>query len=238
VSFDVIPALDVAEGKLCRMAMGGPAAVPEFGGDPVAAAASFIGAGARWLHVVDVDLAFSGTARNLDVVRAIAALGVPVQASGGLRDGDDAARVLEAGAARAVLGSAALAHRALVEGAIAELGERLVIGVETEGGRIRPRGRAREVDLDLEATVGWLADVRPARLLHTNVRRVGELAGPDLEGLRLVLGAGRPVVAAGGIATVPDLHAAAAEGAEAAVVGRAALEGRLDLAAAIASFDA
>jgi phosphoribosylformimino-5-aminoimidazole carboxamide ribotide isomerase len=110
-----------------------------------------------------------------------------------------------------------------------------VVGVETEGGRIRPRGRHREVDLDLVQTVAWLAGTGVARLLHTNVQRVGELAGPDLEGVRLVLRARVPVVAAGGIATESDLRAVAAEGAEAAVVGRAALEGRLDLGAAIAS---
>jgi phosphoribosylformimino-5-aminoimidazole carboxamide ribonucleotide (ProFAR) isomerase len=238
VRFDVIPALDVSEGKLCRMAIGGPASVPEFDGDPIAAAAAFAEAGARWLHVVDVDLAFSGEASNMGVLREVAALGVPVQASGGLRDPDELARVLDAGAARAVLGSAALVDPELVARLVAELGERLVIGVETEAGRIRPRGRDRDVELDLEATLDWIAEARPTRLLHTNVRRVGELAGPDLVGLGVVLGSGRPVVAAGGIGTLADLRAVAAEGAEAAVVGRAALEGRLDLAEAIASLDA
>lgn len=232
---EVIPAIDVSDGKLCRMAIGGPAAVPEFGGDPVAAAEFFLAAGARWLHVVDVDLAFTGEARNLDVVRRIASLGTPIQASGGLRSKDEVHAVLDAGAARAVVGSGALVDRPLVARMIADLGKRLVAGVETEGGRIRPRGRSHDVDLDLAETVAWLAETGAARLLHTNVRLVGELSGPDLLGLRLVLGAGPPVVAAGGIATEEDLRAVAAEGAEAAVVGRAALEGRLDLSAAIAA---
>jgi phosphoribosylformimino-5-aminoimidazole carboxamide ribonucleotide (ProFAR) isomerase len=232
---DVIPAIDVSDGKLCRMAVGGPAVAPEFGGDPVAAAESFLAAGARWLHVVDVDHAFAGEATNLDVVRRIASLGVPVQASGGLRTIDEILRALDAGASRAVMGSAALVDRPLVARMISDLGPRLVVGVETEGGRIRPRGRHRDVDLDLGGTVAWLADAGAERLLHTNVQRVGELSGPDLAGLRLVLLAGCPVVAAGGIATEGDLRAVAAEGAEAAVVGRAALEGRLDLGAAIAS---
>ncbi|HEV8563555.1 MAG TPA: HisA/HisF-related TIM barrel protein [Actinomycetota bacterium] len=234
--FDVIPAIDVSGGKLCRMAIGGPAVAPEFGGDPVAAAESFLAAGARWLHVVDVDLAFVGEARNLDVLRRIVALGVAVQASGGLRTVADLHGALDAGATRAVVGSGALADRSLVVGLVADLGARVVIGVETEGGRIRPRGRDREVDLDLVETVTWLAEVGAARLLYTNVPRVGEVSGPDLEGLRLVVRAGPRVLVAGGIATEEDLRSVAAEGAEAAVVGRAALEGRLDLRSAIASF--
>jgi phosphoribosylformimino-5-aminoimidazole carboxamide ribotide isomerase len=233
--FDVIPAIDVAGGKLCRMAIGGPAPAPEFGGDPVAAAESFLAAGARWLHVVDVDLAFTGEARNLEVVRAIAALGTPIQASGGLASEAEINGVLDAGASRAILGSSALADSRLAVRLISDLRERLVVGVETEGGRIRPRGRHRELDLDLDETAAWLADSGAARLLHTNVRRVGELSGPDLAGLRRVLRAGLPVVAAGGIATQEDLRSVALAGAEAAVVGRAALEARLDLGAAIAS---
>ena len=233
--FDVIPAIDVSDGKLCRMAIGGPAVVPEFGGDPVVAAESFLAAGARWLHVVDVDLAFAGEAGNLHVLRTIASLGAPVQASGGLQTVAEIRGALDAGAARAVVGSGALVNRALVAHLISELRERLVVGVETEGGRIRPRGRDHEVDLDLAETVAWLGETGAARLLHTNVRRVGDLSGPDLGGLRDVLRAGLPVVAAGGIATEEDLRAVADEGAEAAVVGRAALEGRLDLGAVIAS---
>jgi phosphoribosylformimino-5-aminoimidazole carboxamide ribonucleotide (ProFAR) isomerase len=235
MSFDVIPAIDVADGKLCRMAIGGPALAPEFGGDPLAAAESFLAAGASWLHVVDVDLAFTGEARNVEILRAIAALGTPVQASGGLSSEAEIHGVLGAGASRAVLGSSALADRRLVARLIADLRERLVVGVETEGGRIRPRGRRHELDLDLVEEIGWLAESGAARLLHTNVRRVGELSGPDLAGLGQALRTGLPVVAAGGIATEEDLRSVALAGAEAAVVGRSALEGRLDLGAAIAS---
>lgn len=233
--FEVIPAVDVSEGRLCRMALGGPAVVAEFGGDPVLAAESYAAAGARWLHFVDVDLAFEGEARNLEVLRKIVRLGVAVQASGGIRSGSDVQRVLDAGAARAVLGSAALEDPEKVAGLAEELGARLVLGVETEGGRVRPRGRDRSIDLDLADTMAWLSGTSAVRFLQTNVRRVGELSGPDLEGLAVVLGAGRPVVAAGGMASQDDLHAVAAAGAEGAVVGRAALEGRLDLRALIAA---
>src|SRR4051794_34774516 len=138
--FEVIPAIDVSGGRLARLTARGPVVVDAFGGDPVAAAAAFVGWGAPRLHVVDLDLAVGGEARNLEVIRAIAGLGVPVQASGGAATADEVQVLLSAGAERAVLGSAALADRVLVTGLAERLGGRLAIGVETDGDRIRARG--------------------------------------------------------------------------------------------------
>jgi phosphoribosylformimino-5-aminoimidazole carboxamide ribotide isomerase len=233
VTFQVIPAIDVSEGRLCRLGIGGPVVVDEFDGDPVAAARAFAAAGASRVHVVDLDLAFAGTLANVAVVSEIAALPVAVQASGGVAREAHAQALLDAGAERVVLGSAALAERRVVETMIDRFGPRLVIGIETEGSRIRPRGRDRPIELGLRDTLSWLAGTSAERFLHTNVRRVGELAGPDLDGLTTVLSAKRPVIAAGGIAGLDDLLAVRAAGAEAAVVGRAVIEGTLDLAAAL-----
>ena len=232
MAFEVIPGIDVSEGKLCRMAIGGPTVVREFGGDPIVAAEAFVAAGARRLHVVDLDLAFTGEARNLVVLRSTTRLGVPVQASGGILSAAQVERALEAGADRAVLGSGVLGDRAAVEPLIDRFGERLVAGIETEEARVHARGRGSGVDLDIEATVAWLASAGASRFLHTNVLRVGELTGPDLADLALVVAAGRPTVAAGGISSIEDLRAVADAGAEAAVVGRALTDGRLDPAAA------
>ena len=232
---EVIPAIDLSDGKLCRLAIGGPAPVDAFRGDPLAAAEAFIATGVRWLHVVDVDLAFTGEARNVGVLRSIASLGARVQASGGMTMAREIESVLAAGAARAVLGSAALEDRAAVEDLVGRFGERLAVGLETEAGRVRPRGRHRVVDLDLVDTMSWLATVDAARFVHTNVRRVGELGGPDLEGLATVLGAGAPAISAGGIRSIADLVAVAGAGAEGAIVGRAALERKIDLAAALSA---
>jgi phosphoribosylformimino-5-aminoimidazole carboxamide ribotide isomerase len=233
VPFEVIPAIDVAEGRLVRMSIGGPAVVASFAGDPLAAAEAYVAAGARWLHVVDVDLAFTGEIGNAEVVRRCALLGAHVQASGGIRSAPEVAAMLSLGADRVVLGSAALADRGGVAEILERLGERIVVGIETLDGRIRPRGRDASIDLDLADTLGWLAGLEPPRSLVTSVRRVGDLGGPDLEGLRAVLGTGRPAIAAGGIASQTDLVAVRDLGAEGAVVGRAALDGELDLTAAI-----
>lgn len=236
--FEVIPAIDVSGGRLARLSARGPVTLPAFGGDPVAAAGAFVSAGVTRLHVVDLDLATGGEARNLGVLGTIAALGaragVPVQASGGAATAGEVQLLLDAGADRAVLGSTALGDRVLVTGLAERLAGRLVIGVETDGDRIRSRGR-RPVDLPLTETLAWLGEVSAERFVVTAVPRVGQLSGPDLQGLRAVLALGRPTVGAGGVATTADIRAIRSAGAEGVIVGRAALEGSLDLAAALAA---
>ncbi len=234
MGFQVIPSVDVAGGRLGRLTANGPVPIDGFGGDPLAAAEAFVEAGARWIHVVDMDLAFAGEARNLDVVRRIAALPVLVQASGGIVTEAEAETALEAGAARVVLGSGAFADREGSEALVARFRDVLAIGVEAEGSRVRPRGRAA-VDLPLAETVAWLAGVGAARFVHTQVARVGGLEGPDLDGVAALASAtGRPVIASGGIRSVDDLRALArlGPGVEGAIVGRALSEG-LDLREAL-----
>ena len=232
MDFDVIPAIDVAGGQLARYTPKGPVPVEAFGGDPYAAVRSYAAAGARWVHVVDLDLAFEGEARNLAVVRSVAASGMRVQASGGLRRTTDAEAMLAAGAHRVVLGSGALADEAEAAELLRLLGERVVVGIEVDDGRIRSRGDF-PVDLPLAETLGWLVAAGAPAFLVTAVARVGTLHGPDAATVRRVVRAGRPVLAAGGISGLADLRALRRAGAVGAVVGRAALEGGLDLEQAL-----
>jgi phosphoribosylformimino-5-aminoimidazole carboxamide ribonucleotide (ProFAR) isomerase len=233
VPFEVIPAIDVAGGRLVRMSRDGAVTVEAFSGDPLAAAASYVDAGAGRMHVVDVDLADTGEAANLDVVRAIAALGVPVQASGGIRTREHVDGLLDAGAGRVVVGSAALRRRDAVEAILAAYGERVCIGIEADGSAIRPRGGGE--DLPLWDTLEWLRGVAVPRFVFTEAGRSGAMSGPDLDGIwALGTHTDRPVLASGGIRNVEDLTAVAALGGrvEGAIVGRALQEG-LDLAEAI-----
>jgi phosphoribosylanthranilate isomerase len=232
MGFEVIPAIDVSGGRLASYSPAGPVPEGAFDGDPLAAAGDYAAAGARWVHVVDLDLAFYGLARNLDVVRAIVALGVLVQASGGIRTIAHAHAALDAGAARVVLGSGALAEEADALDAIERFSGRILVGIDVEGGRIRSRG-ADGVDLPLAETLGWLVAGGAPAFLVTAVARVGSLMGPDVAMVKRVMRAGRPVIAAGGIASVEDLEALRASGASGAVVGRAALAGGLDLQGAL-----
>ena len=219
------------------MAADGPVPVDAFGGDPVAAAEAFVRAGARWLHVVDMDLAATGNALNINTVMSIrrAALfaGARIQASGGVSRREDVEYLLDVGAARVVLGSRALADPGLVAELTTELGERIAVGLEVQDDRIRSRGMDA-VDLPLAATLAWLEGTDAVRFVVTAVARVGGLAGPDLATLEAVAALGRPFIAAGGIASTEDLSEVRASGAEAAIVGRAAMEGGLDLGAAMA----
>jgi phosphoribosylformimino-5-aminoimidazole carboxamide ribonucleotide (ProFAR) isomerase len=234
MAFEVLPEIDVAGGRLARYTPAGPEPLEAHDGDPVVAARACMDAGARWLHVVDMDLAFLGEARNLDVLRSIEALGVSVQAAGAIVSDVEIEAALDAGAARVVLGSVALADMTSAAASIGRFGDWLAVGIEVDGERIRARGR-RPTDLPLAATLGSAVAAGATRFVLTAVPRVSTLTGPDLEALTGVVACKRPVIAAGGIATLDDLIAVRDAGAEGAIVGRAVLEGRLDLMNAIAS---
>ncbi|MEW6058894.1 MAG: HisA/HisF-related TIM barrel protein, partial [Actinomycetota bacterium] len=176
MGFEVIPAVDVSAGRLARLAGGRPVPVDAFGGDPLVAATSFVGAGARWVHVVDMDLALRGRSVDVRIVRAVADLGVRVQASGGFRAAEQIDAALAAGASRVVLGSAALSDRETAGELIGRFGGRLVVGIEVEGARIVSRGQGG-ADLPLDGTLSWLAMLPVERFLHTQVGRVGGLEG-------------------------------------------------------------
>lgn len=234
--FTLLPAIDVTAGRLGVHRPDGPEPVEAFEGDPVAAARSFHAAGASWIHVVDMDLAFTGELRNADVVRAIggAVPGARIQASGGVATEEVLVALREAGAARVVIGSAALGDPDVVRRLLDVAAGSALVGIEVTDGRIRARGRS-EVDLDLMTTLGWLA-LTPGveAVLVTSVGRVGGLAGPDLDLVRRVMRRGFPVLAAGGVRSLDDLVALRDAGAVGAVIGRAALEGGFDLATAVA----
>lgn len=224
--FEVIPALDVAAGRLVRIDRSGAIGVEAFGADPLTAATAFIGAGATRLHLVDVDLARSGEVENLPTLRAVCELGVPVQASGGVRSRAHVEALLSAGAERVVLGSAALADRDEAEVLAREFGDRLVVGIEADGPVVKPRGS--DLELALWDVLVWLAQVQVRRYLFTEVGRVGGLEGPDLDGIwAFAEYSAVPVLLAGGIRGVDDVRAVAALGGriEGVVIGRALYEG-------------
>lgn len=236
MGMEVIPAIDVADGRLARFAGEGHEPIGAFGGDPLAAARSFAAAGARWVHVVDMDLASTGEPRNGAVVRGVADLGLQVQASGGVSSLEQAEALQASGATRVVLGSAALGDREATAAMVSSLGDAVVLAVEADGPTIRPRGGGHE--LPLWETLQWLSGLDVPRFLFVEIGRVGRLQGPDLDGIwALATHTARPVLASGGIRHLEDLGAVAALGTavEAVVVGRALYEGGLDLAEAIAA---
>ena len=232
MTFDLLPAIDVLGGRLARYRRTGLEPVKDFGGDPLAAARSYAEVGARWVHIVDLDLAYEGTPHAAQLVRSVVGLGMMVQASGGVRRAEDVGSLIAAGASRVVLGSAVLTDEDEVEALLERFGAMVWPGIEASGDRIRSRG-SDAVDLDLVPTLGWLTAAGAHGFVVTAVDRVSEGTGPDTSLIRRVARSGRPVVAAGGIATLEHLASVRSAGASGAIVGRAALEGSLDLGRAI-----
>jgi phosphoribosylformimino-5-aminoimidazole carboxamide ribotide isomerase len=193
----------------------------------------FAAAGARLIHVVDLDGARGGGIRQ-DLIGRLAEAAAParLQASGGIRSPADAEQLLAAGAVRVVVGTAALAEREALEQFVAELGDRLVVAIDVRGGRVAARGWLEDTGLDATEVARRCVEAGVSRILCTAIERDGMLGGPDLELLGEVWEAsGLPVLAAGGIRSEADLAAVAAIGCEGAVVGRALLDGSLPLSA-------
>jgi len=217
---EVIPAVDVLGEGAVRLHQGAYDAVVERAGDPVELARAFAEAGARRIHLVDLDGAKAGRVRP-DLVRSVAEAVAPalVQASGGIRSPADARALLDAGAERVVVGTAAFPDPAL----FAELGERLVVALDVRDGQVRTAGWTEGSGLTVDEAARRCRDAGVTRVLCTAIERDGTLAGPDLELVRGVAATGLRVLAAGGIRSPEDVASLAAVGAEAAVVGRALL---------------
>lgn len=234
----IIPAIDLLEGKAVRLREGRREEATVYHERPWELAARFAEAGAEELHVVDLDGAFAGAPRQLEMIRRIlAAAGRPVQVGGGIRDAAAIAAVLEAGAARVVLGTAAVREPALVEAACRTHPGRVVVAVDARDGRVAVEGWAATSDVDAielaRRAAGWGA----ARILYTDVTRDGTRRGPNVAATaRLQEALGElPVIASGGIGTLDDLQTLAARGVKMCVVGRALYDGAFTLEEALAA---
>ncbi|MGZ4389980.1 MAG: 1-(5-phosphoribosyl)-5-[(5-phosphoribosylamino)methylideneamino]imidazole-4-carboxamide isomerase [Gaiellaceae bacterium] len=231
-TFQLIPAVDLLGDEAVRLERGDYARVTLREADPEALVARFVEAGARLVHVVDLDGARSGRLRTELIARlAAAAAPAEVQASGGIRSVADAEALLAAGAARVVVGTAAFAEEDAAERFSAALGPALVVAIDVRAGRVAARGWREETGLGVAEAVDRCAAAGVARLLCTAIERDGTLEGPDLALLREVVSSGIPVLAAGGVSSEDDVTALAETGCEAAIVGRALLEGRIPLSA-------
>ena len=229
----VIPAIYLRGGRAVRLLKGDPASETAYADDPVVVAERFQTEGARRLHVVDLDAAL-GEGDNRDIVRRIClAVAIPVQVGGGLRSLEAIGEMLELGAVRAILGTAAAADASFVSRAVEEFAEHVVVAVDVRGGRVMVQGWAEEGPA-LEEAMPALQDAGAPRFLVTSIARDGTLAGPDLTLYRRVLQlTDRPVIASGGVRTADDIWALRDLGCEAAVTGKALYEKTLKLAQVI-----
>ncbi len=243
MSFIVYPALDIREGRVVRLRQGDYAQETRYGDDPLPRAQAFAAQGARWMHLVDLDAARAGGYTLAPLLTAIGAeTGLQVQTGGGVRGRDDVARLLDAGASRVVIGSLAIREPQQVMGWLADFGaERLTIALDArqdDAGQwqLPVHGWTEDAGVGLDELARRYAAAGMRHLLCTDIARDGMLAGPNLSLYshlsRLLPGVA--IQASGGIRDVADVAAARAAGCGGAVLGKALLEQRMDLAEALA----
>jgi phosphoribosylformimino-5-aminoimidazole carboxamide ribotide isomerase len=238
----LFPAIDLRDGRAVRLLRGEFGAETVYSEDPVAVAGAYEAAGARWVHVVDLDAARTGEPANLALVAAIAsAVSCPVQAGGGVRTADAAARLLDAGVTRVVVGTAAVEEPALVDALCRRYPGRVAAGLDARGSRLAVRGWTETSAADLTDAARRLEDAGVAALVVTEIARDGTMAGPDLDQLEAVLSATAvDVVASGGVGSLADLRSLSGlepvPGRRLAgvIVGRALYEGRFSVQEALA----
>jgi phosphoribosylformimino-5-aminoimidazole carboxamide ribotide isomerase len=235
----VYPAIDLRGGCCVRLTQGAFDRETVYDDDPVAVARRFVAAGARWLHVVDLDGARAGRPVQAALVAAVcAAVPVPVQVGGGLRDEAAVAAVLAAGAARAVVGTVAATDPERCAAICRAHPGRVAIGLDARDGKLRTAGWTETAALDATTAAGRAAALGAAAVVYTDIGRDGTERGPDLEGTRAIArAAGVPVIASGGIGGLDDVRAVAAlaaDGVAGVVIGRALYTGAVRLEDALA----
>lgn len=234
------PAIDVRGGQAVRLLEGDYARETVYDADPVTAALRWASEGAEFLHVVDLDAARAGEPQNLDAVaRIAAAVECPIEVGGGVRNAAAVDAVLGAGAARVVIGTAALRDLEFLDATLAEHGERVVVSVDARNGRVSLSGWTETSEVDVADAVAELGQRGVRRFLCTAIEVDGTMEGPALDELeRIASSTSATIIASGGVGTLADLEslaklATSLPNLEGAIVGRALYEQRFTVAEAI-----
>ena len=236
--FEVVPAVDMQDGQVVQL-VGGERGTGKEYGDPVEAAERWVEAGARTLHLVDLDGAFEGERRNAPAVDAILdAVDVSVQLGGGIRTVDDAVSLLDRGVDRVILGTAAVENPDIVADISEAHPSSVVVSLDAKDGEVVVSGWTEGTGLDPAEAAARYADLGAGAVLFTDVDVEGQLEGVRTDPVRRVVEAvDVPVIASGGVATLDDVRALESAGAAAVVVGSALYEGRFTLEAAMAAVE-
>ena len=232
------PAIDLKDGQAVRLLHGEMASATVFADDPAAQARAFVRAGCEWIHLVDLNGAFAGAPVNGAAVEAIlAAIDVPAQLGGGIRDMATIERWLERGLARVILGTVAVEDPDLVRTAARAFPGRVAVGIDARGGRVATRGWAEETDILTPDLARRFEDAGVAAIVYTDIDRDGAMGGPNVAATDALARAVEvPVIASGGVSTLEDLVQLKSTGTIAgAITGRALYDGAIDLAEALAA---
>jgi phosphoribosylformimino-5-aminoimidazole carboxamide ribotide isomerase len=235
----IFPAIDLKDGAAVRLLRGEMGSATVFNPDPAAQARSFAEAGFSWLHLVDLNGAFEGRPVNRAAVEAIlAAVDLPAQLGGGIRDMATIEAWLEAGVARVILGTAALKDPELVRRACRRFPGRVVVGIDARGGRVAVEGWAEQSDLEARDLAGRFEDAGVAAIVYTDIERDGALEGVNIAAtVTFAEAVSVPVIASGGVSSLDDIAALLAvedRGIQGVICGRALYDGRIDAKSALA----
>jgi len=235
----IYPAIDLKEGRCVRLRRGAMDAATVFNADPAAQARSFAASGCHWLHVVDLDGAFAGKPMNRAAVEAIlAAVAIPVQLGGGIRDLTTIEAWLAAGVKRVILGTVALRNPSLVREACRLFPDRVAVGIDARGGRVAVEGWAETSEITARELALRFEDAGVAAIIFTDIERDGMMEGANVDQTAaLARQLKTPVIASGGISSLADIEALKAherDGVAGAILGRALYDGRISLEAALA----
>lgn len=233
---EIIPAVDIKNGKCVRLYQGDYRQETVFSEDPVAVALNWQAQGAGRLHLVDLDGAASGEPRNIAVVEAIVKqVSLPVQLGGGIRDEATVARLLAIGMNRVILGTVAVENSELVGRLCQKYGGAIVVGIDARDGRVATHGWERGTEVAALALGLRMAATGVSRLIYTDIKRDGTLTEPGFEAIaEMVKGVSLPIIAAGGISALSHLRKLKELGVEGAIVGKALYTGDIKLNEALA----
>ncbi|HEY8105415.1 MAG TPA: 1-(5-phosphoribosyl)-5-[(5-phosphoribosylamino)methylideneamino]imidazole-4-carboxamide isomerase [Gemmatimonadales bacterium] len=235
-----LPSIDLRHGRVVRLSQGDAHRQTVYGDNPLAVAEGFAREGARWLHLVDLDRAF-GEGDNADLIaRVVAGVGsrLRVQVGGGFRTIEVITAMLDAGAARVVIGTAAVRTPELVPAVLARAGaERLAVGLDARASVVAIRGWREETGERVEDVATRVISQGIRTLIYTDVARDGMLEGPDIAGAVALQSLGAAVIASGGVASLDDLRRVREAGLAGAVVGRAIYEGRFAVRDAVEALE-
>jgi phosphoribosylformimino-5-aminoimidazole carboxamide ribotide isomerase len=237
----IIPAIDLKDGKCVRLLRGEEGTETVFSQDPVEVAKKWEDCGARLIHVVDLDGAFSGKPRNFELIKEIVkCVSCPVQIGGGIRDMGTIERYLGAGLYRVILGTVALQNREILTEANRRFPRRVAVGIDTRSGKIAVKGWRETVDFDLKSFLNDLNSMGISVLVHTDIDRDGTLEGINIDAVEeFVRSSPIPVIASGGVSSPLDLEKLSnltKVGLLGVIVGKSIYSGKIDLTEAIKRF--
>ena len=235
----VIPAIDVKDGRCVRLRQGDMAAETVYSDDVASMARRWEQAGARMIHLVDLNGAVEGEPKNFSHIEAVRkAVGVEVQVGGGIRTLSTVRRYLEAGVSRIVLGTAALTDRTVLDEACREFPGRILLGLDARDGKVAVKGWTSVSETTAIDLLKELSGYPVGAVIYTDITRDGMLGGPNMSALREIAAYSPfPVIASGGISRIEDLQAVRSLGPQVvgAIVGKALYDGKLDYRAALAA---